>query len=220
MITERIWEGFDITAIENIEVFGDTSLLRYFFSEADYFQETFNLPKHGQILEMGNGSFDNLWIQRHTMYYVTTFKDGTKFKNTFKRGFLYDKASKMGKNNIQEGVFPTKGHDQGCSTHCFDFLPVNQDSGFRSNNLFFYHSTLWWIANELKAELAGLKKVKGLKRITRAFKKAGIKCRAWRKRRRAKLWYVAVNSIVGQGFYETNKRDWHKVTTSFEIISP
>ena len=218
MITERIWEGFDITAIENIEVFGDTSLERFFFSDYFSLKRRFHLPDTKQVLEIGNGAYDNLWIECHTMYYDTTFKDGTVFRNTFKRGFLYDKASKMGKNNIQEGVFPTKGHDQGCSTHCFDFLAVNKDKGFRSNNLFFYASTLWWIANELKAELAGLKKVKGLKRITIAFKKAGIKCRAWRKRRRAKIWYLAVNSIVGQGFYETNKREWHKVTTKFEVL--
>lgn len=220
----------DLKKIKNIETFGDTSLARFVIAGYDGLAQKYNLPSITECLNVGDP--DKLWVECFDILNRITFDSGDVFEYEYLRGFLYDKASvPVGKDNILEAVNPTKNHDSGCSCHYLKFLEVHSDKGFRANNLLFYYSILWYLNRNKNDELDQYKiikknKKKGIKgdtykeRRAKRRKRFSIRVSYWFKRRRAKVWYRAVNSIVGQAFYEKNLREWHKKTTTFKHIKP
>ncbi|MCK5610804.1 hypothetical protein KAR91_53520 [Candidatus Pacearchaeota archaeon] len=194
--------------IKDVVITGDTSLERFYTSDWARLKTKYKLPNYGEICDIGDVT--KLWIERNDIKIDIILKNGDRFIYYIRKGFVYDKASvPIGKDNTLESAISARIHDIGCSTHCLLEFAIHNDKGFRANNLLFKALLYFYIEQDKKAQLKFAKKWRD---------KARIKWQAYRKRRRARIWYLAVNSIVGQGFYEKNKRNWHKKTTRFEYV--
>lgn len=174
------------------------------------------MPSIYELESLGHENVMELWWQKNKITQITTtMKDGRVIRQETFAGFIYDKVSSpVGRNNWLPALIPARGHDLAFSNKVWAHEEENGDGGFRAANMFFYCQILWFVEEYYKDDLkfAAMKDT-----IAKRFF-ARIACRMARGRRRrmAKLYFLAVNSIAGRAIYENcNRAWWHEKTSGF-----
>ena len=90
---------------------------------------------------------DELWLRPTPFTFLVTMKNGYQYRFHFKRGFIWDKISKAGRNNVLAGEIPAMGHDYMYSCHPFG---ENGKAMTKTNRLFYhmlrYYGMSWFRA--------------------------------------------------------------------------
>jgi len=134
----------------------------------------------------GYDDLTQLWtLKNHLSDLMIVTIDGKRYTvgRRADPGLITDKASTPGENS---DWYPARRaylwHDTDFSLHNWAPFEVNGDKGFRATNLMFLADIKWHI-----------------KRARKDKKISGWKAFWWRAK--AVRWYIATNSIAGQGIY-------------------
>lgn len=200
--------------------------------------------KHPELPSWRNlariGDREKLWMDNVPVDVFVEFKKNPWSKTRkvfhfrFFRFFIHDKASvPVAKDNMLESIIAARCHDVNFSCHYMEGYARHGDMGFRATNELFrkmiefsVKETYGYTMKKLKAEK---KRVLGSdwytdqgwrKRwsVRREFRSQAADARGERKSgmRLAKVYKIAVSSIVGQALYVKQDRAfYHDVTSSF-----
>lgn len=210
--------------IKNIETLGELKRVRFELTKYDEQKATHGLPSIQMIEEVGD--LDALWIIISDYKIVITLKNDDKLIYEILSGLVYDDASTpVGRNNLLMSLRAVLPHDLNFSCRYLSRWSKYGDNGFRATNKLFLYMLYYAIEQE---EMAMLELVKSKKQAAGKLtlrqrwqfwrEERAVKRTTRQKRRKARVYFVAVSSIVGRAYYETNRRALHSIKSKFYYV--